>query len=225
MEKEKKLVLWFKELGIEDVPLVGGKNAALGEMFSNLTSLGVNVPNGFALTAFAYRYFFEKTGLDKKIKEILSGLNTKNIKDLQRRGALCRKAIIAAELPDDLKKAISANYSEMEKIYERGVAVAVRSSATAEDLPNASFAGQQETFLNVSGEKELLVAVKKCIASLFTDRAISYRADQGFSHYDTALSVGVQKMVRSDLGSSGVIFTLDTESGFNKVILVTSTSP
>lgn len=222
MDKNKELVLWFKDLTIKDVPLAGGKNAALGEMFSNLTSLGVNVPNGFALTASAYRYFFEKTGLDKKIKEILSDLNTHDIKNLQKRGSLCRKAVLNAEFPEDLKEIILSNYRELEKMYGMKVDVAVRSSATAEDLPDASFAGQQETYLNVVGEKMLLESTKKCIASLFTDRAISYRADKGFSHFDTALSVGVQKMVRSDKASSGVIFTLDTESGFNKVVVINS---
>lgn len=222
MNKEQKLVLWFKELNIGDVPLAGGKNAALGEMFSNLTPLGVNIPNGFALTAFAYRYFFEKTGLDKKIREILADLNTHDIRNLQKRGDLCRKAVVAATFPDNLKEVILSNYRELEKMYGKGVDVAVRSSATAEDLPDASFAGQQETYLNVSGDKMLLESTKKCIASLFTNRAISYRADKGFSHFDTALSVGVQKMVRADKASSGVIFTLDTESGFNKVVVINS---
>ncbi|MEK7478498.1 MAG: phosphoenolpyruvate synthase, partial [Patescibacteria group bacterium] len=222
MEKEKQLVLWFKDLEIKDVPLAGGKNAALGEMFSNLMPLGVNIPNGFALTAFAYRYFFDKTGLDKKIREILADINTHDIRNLQKRGDLCRKAVMAATFPDDLKEVILSNYRELEKMYGKKVDVAVRSSATAEDLPDASFAGQQETYLNVSGDKMLLESTKKCIASLFTDRAISYRADKGFSHFDTALSVGVQKMVRADMASSGVIFTLDTESGFNKVVVINS---
>ncbi|MDO8442798.1 MAG: phosphoenolpyruvate synthase [bacterium] len=222
MDKNKQLVLWFKDLEIKDVPLAGGKNAALGEMFSNLTPLGVNIPNGFALTAFAYRYFFEHTGLDKKIREILADLNTHDIRNLQKRGDLCRKAVVAATFPDDLKEVILSNYRELEKMYGKGVDVAVRSSATAEDLPDASFAGQQETYLNVSGDKMLLESTKKCIASLFTDRAISYRADKGFSHFDSALSVGVQKMVRADKASSGVIFTLDTESGFNKVVVINS---
>ncbi len=216
------MVLWFKETGIGDVSLVGGKNAALGEMFSNLTPLGINIPNGFALTAYSYRDFFKKTGLDKKIKDILSDLDTRDIRNLQKRGELCRRAIVAAEFPKDLKKEIAVNYAELEKMYGKNVDVAVRSSATAEDLPNASFAGQQETFLNVSGIKDVLESSKKCIASLFTNRAISYRADKGFSHFDTALSVGIQKMVRADLASSGVIFTLDTESGFNKVVVIDS---
>jgi len=222
MDKNKELALWFKDLEIKDVPLAGGKNAALGEMFSNLIPLGVNIPNGFALTAFAYRYFFEKTGLDKKIRKILADINTKDIRNLQKRGDLCRKAVLAVEFPNDLKVIILSNYQKLEKMYGKGVDVAVRSSATSEDLPDASFAGQQETFLNVSGEKMLLESVKRCIASLFTDRAISYRTDKGFSHFDAALSVGVQKMVRSDKASSGVIFTLDTESGFNKVVVINS---
>jgi len=219
---KNKFIIWFKDLRIKDVPVVGGKNAALGEMFSNLMPLGINIPNGFALTADAYRYFFKKTGLDKKIKEILADLNTHDIKNLQKRGDLCRRAIIVAEFPDDLKKDIAENYLKLEKIYGKGVDTAVRSSATAEDLPDASFAGQQETFLNISGIENILEASKKCIASLFTNRAISYRADKGFSHFDTALSVGIQKMVRSDMASSGVIFTLDTESGFDKIVVINS---
>ena len=213
----KPFILWFKEIGIEDVPRAGGKNAALGEMYRHLNPLGVNVPNGFVVTADAYRYFLESAGLKNKIKEVLADLNTKNIKNLQTRGASVRQLILSAELPADLKKEISIAYKKL-----GGGDVAVRSSATAEDLPNASFAGQQETYLNVSGIQDVLLAVKKCIASLFTDRAISYRADKKFSNFDAALSVGVQMMVRSDLASSGVAFTLDTETGFNKVIVINS---
>ncbi len=220
--RRKSLVLWFKELGIKDVPLVGGKNAALGEMYSHLTPLGVNVPNGFALTAYAYRFFFKKTGLDKKIQAILKVTDTKNLKSLQKAGKEIREAIVASELPKELVKAIREAYRKLERAYGRNTDVAVRSSATAEDLPGASFAGQQETYLNVVGVEAVLLATRKCIASLFTDRAISYRVDKGFSHMDIALSVGVQKMVRSDVGSSGVIFTIDTESGLDKVIVVTS---
>ncbi|MBU4347991.1 phosphoenolpyruvate synthase [Patescibacteria group bacterium] len=222
MKREKKFVLWFEELGINDIPLVGGKNAAIGEMYSNLVPLGIGIPNGFALTAYAYRFFFEKTGLDDKIKEVLSDLNTHDIRNLRARGASCRKAILSTELPIEIKKILALTYKQLEKKYGKRVDVAVRSSATAEDLPDASFAGQQETFLNISGEEALEEAVHKCIASLFTDRAISYRTDKGFCHFDTALSVGVQKMVRSDLASSGVIFTLDTESGFDKVVVINS---
>ena len=220
MQKEKELILKFKDVGIEDVPLVGGKNAALGEMYSNLTSLGINIPDGFAVTATAYRFFMEKSGLAQKIEKILDGLDTGNIKDLQARGKKIRNEIVAASFPDELKNAITDAYVELEKTYGKNVDTAVRSSATAEDLPGASFAGQQETYLNIRGEKEILFAAKKCIASLFTDRAISYRVDKGFSHLSAALSVGVQKMVRSDLSSSGVAFTIDTESGFDKVVVI-----
>ena len=222
MVKEKKegFVKWYSEVGIADVPSVGGKNAALGEMYSNLVPLGVNIPNGFALTADAYRYFFKKTGLDKKIREILSDLDTKNIRNLQIRGKKVRETILEANLPEILKNTITKAYGGLEKKYGKNVDVAVRSSATAEDLPGASFAGQQETFLNVRGASDVLIATKKCIASLFTDRAISYRADKGFSHFDVALSVGIQCMVRSDLASSGVAFTIDTETGFDKVIVI-----
>jgi pyruvate, water dikinase len=217
---EENFIKWFSEVGIEDVPIVGGKNAALGEMYRNLVPLGVNVPDGFALTADAYRHFFKKTGLDEEIKKILSDLNTKDIKNLQVRGKKVREAILKADLPQDLDNAIAKAYGELEKKYGKGRDVAVRSSATAEDLPGASFAGQQETFLNVHGIDNVLIATKKCIASLFTNRAISYRADKGFSHFDTALSVGIQCMVRSDLSVSGVAFTIDTETGFDKVIII-----
>ena len=213
-------VKWYSEVGIDDVPSVGGKNAALGEMYANLVPLGVNIPDGFALTADAYRHFFKDTGLDKSIKEILSDLNTRDIRNLQIRGKKVREAILKASLPQDLQDVITKSYAELGKKYGENSDVAVRSSATAEDLPGASFAGQQETYLNIKGIEDVLVATKKCIASLFTDRAISYRADKGFSHFDAALSVGIQRMVRSDLSSSGVAFTIDTETGFDKVILI-----
>jgi len=220
-EKKQDFVKWYSEVSIADVPSVGGKNAALGEMYSNLVPLGVNIPNGFALTADAYRHFFKKTGLDEKIKGILSDLNTKDLRNLQIRGKKVREAILKAILPQDLQDVIIKAYAELGKKYGENLAVAVRSSATAEDLPGASFAGQQETFLNVHGIDEVLIATKKCIASLFTDRAISYRTDKGFSHFDVALSVGIQCMVRSDKASSGVVFTIDTETGFDKVIVLT----
>ena len=219
-EKTQNFVKWYKEVGIADVPSVGGKNAALGEMYSNLVSLGVNIPDGFALTADAYRYFFKKTGLDEKIKKILADLDTRNIKNLQVHGKKVREAILESNLPQNLQDAIAKSYKELCEKYGENREVAVRSSATAEDLPGASFAGQQETYLNIRGIENVLVATKKCIASLFTDRAISYRADKGFSHFDTALSVGVQCMVRSDLSASGVAFTIDTETGFDKVIVI-----
>ena len=223
VEQEKKdFIRWFDKLGIEDVPVVGGKNAALGEMYSNLVPLGVNVPYGFALTAEAYRHFFRKTGLDEEIKKILSDLDTHNIKNLQIRGKKVREAILKSKLPEDLEKEVKIAYADLGRKYGKNPDVAVRSSATAEDLPGASFAGQQETYLNIHGVENVLLATKKCIASLFTDRAISYRADKGFSHFDAALSVGVQCMVRSDLSSSGVAFTIDTETGFDKAIIVNS---
>ena len=216
----KSYILWFKDTTIENVPEVGGKNAALGEMYSQLTPLGINVPNGFAINADAYRHFLTETQLEAKIRKILSTLNTHNLKNLQQRGRQIRQLILQEELPADLKEEIGRAYEDLGELYGPNPDVAVRSSATAEDLPGASFAGQQETYLNVVGEKELLRAVKKTIASLFTDRAISYRQDKGFSHLDVALSVGVQKMVRSDLASSGVIFSIDTETGFDKVVII-----
>jgi len=221
MDKNRAFIIWFKDLAISDVPLVGGKNAALGEMFNNLVPLGVNIPDGFALTAYAYNYFMEKTGLKQKIKDVLVNLNTHNIDDLQKRGAQVRAMIIKEELPEELKVEIISSYRQLSGQYKKSaVDVAVRSSATAEDLPGASFAGQQETYLNITSEEALLVSVKKCIASLFTNRAISYRVDKGFSMFDVALSVGVQKMVRSDVGASGVSFSIDTETGFDKVVVI-----
>ncbi|RJP43850.1 phosphoenolpyruvate synthase [Candidatus Parcubacteria bacterium] len=220
MDKKKAPILWFKELGIADVPFVGGKNAALGEMYKNLTPLGVNIPDGFAVTASAYRNFLKGSGLGERIKRILRGLDTRNIRDLRRRGKKVRAAVLTAPLPRELEGQIALAYGLLGKKYFKNPDVAVRSSATAEDLPGASFAGQQETYLNVRGPSAVLRAVKKCIASLFTDRAISYRADKGFSHFDAALSVGIQKMARSDLASSGVAFTIDTETGFDKVVVI-----
>ena len=226
----------FDNTRIEDVGEVGGKNASLGEMISQLTSKGVNIPNGFAVTATAYRYFLEKALVETKkpknkkpekeinlkdfIKNTLTGLDTKNLADLARRAKLVREAIKSAELPADLKDSIISSYKEMESTYGKNVDVAVRSSATAEDLPGASFAGEHETFLNIRGSENVLNAVRAAMASLFTDRAISYRVDKGFDHFQVALSVGVQKMVRSDLGCSGVMFTLDTESGFKDTVLI-----
>ena len=213
-------ILWFRELGIKDVPLVGGKNASLGEMYRTLTSHGVRVPNGFALTAAAYQNFITSTGVKRKIKTILAGLDTKNMPDLSAKGHQVRAAIMAAELPGELKQAISAAYHQLEKEYGPRCDVDVRSSATAEDLPDASFAGQQETFLNIRGAAGVVEATKKCIASLFTNRAISYRHDQGFDHFKVSLSVGVQKMVRSDKACSGVMFSIDTESGFRQTVVI-----
>jgi len=216
-------VKWFEELGIEDVPLVGGKNASLGEMIQNLTSEGVSVPNGFAITAEGYQYLMEKSGTMDKIKDVLKDLDTHNIKNLQKRGEKVRKLIFETELPKDLEEEIIAHYHLMaDKFgYEKNPDVAVRSSATAEDLPDASFAGQQDTYLNIKGEKNLIHACKRCFASLFTDRAISYREDKGFGHFDVYLSIGIQKMVRSDAASSGVMFSIDTETGFKNAVFIT----
>jgi pyruvate,water dikinase len=222
MEK-KFFIRFFKELGIKDVPEVGGKNASLGEMYCKLSKAGVKVPNGFATTAAAYRHFMEKSGLQAKIKDILKDLDTTSMDNLMARGKKIRALIVATELPADFKAAISASYKELSAEYGlKNLHVAVRSSATAEDLPDASFAGQQETYLNVSGEADLFLAVKKCLASLFNDRAISYRVDKDFDQFSIALSVGIQKMVRSDLAASGVMFTIDTESGFTNAVLINS---
>ena len=214
-------IKWFEELKIEDVPLVGGKNASLGEMIQNLGEKGVGVPSGFAVTAYAYKYMIEKAGIDVKIKQILSDLDTHDVHNLAERGKKIRELIKNAPIPPELEKDIRNYYQEMEKRYGKNIDVAVRSSATAEDLPDASFAGQQETYLNVRGEEQLLEKTRDCFASLFTNRAISYRVDKGFDHFGVYISVGVQKMVRSDLASSGVIFSIDTESGFQDAVYIT----
>jgi len=219
--KSRKLVLWFNEIGIKDVSVVGGKNASLGEMYRNLTKKGVRIPNGFAVTAQAYQYLLEKAGIEEDIKKVLKGLNTRNVKNLQSRGRKIRELIRGCTFPPELRKAIVDGYKKLCKQYGSNADVAVRSSATAEDLPTASFAGQQESYLNIRGEKALLNACRNCFASLFTDRAISYREDKGFDHFKVYLSIGVQKMVRSDLACSGVMFTLDTETGFKDVVFIT----
>ena len=219
--KENKFILRFDEIGIEDVPYVGGKNASLGEMYRNLVPKGVNIPNGFAITAYAYRYLLKETWADKKIKEILSDLDTSDMDNLAQRGSRVRSLIKSLEFPEDLTKAIIESYKKMEKIYGKNVDVAVRSSATAEDLPDASFAGQQDTYLNIFGYESIIDACKRCFASLFTNRAISYRQDKHFDHFSIALSITVQKMVRSDLACSGVMFSIDTESGFKDAVLLT----
>jgi pyruvate,water dikinase len=212
---------WFDDLRIEDVPSVGGKNASLGEMIRSLGEKDVKVPSGFAITAYAYKYTMEKEGTDKKIREILQDLDTGDMNNLSEKGQKIREIIKNTPLPAELEEDICKNYREMEKRYGENIDVAVRSSATAEDLPDASFAGQQETFLNVRGERELLEKVRDCFASLFTNRAISYRVDKGFDHFSVYLSVGIQKMVRSDLASSGVMFSIDTESGFQDAVYIT----
>ena len=221
MEEVEVFVKWFEDLRIEDVPSVGGKNASLGEMIRNLGEKGVNVPSGFAITAYAYKYMIEKAGIDVKIREILSDLNTHDVHNLAERGQKIRDLIRSTPIPHELEEDIRRHYREMENRYGQNVDVAVRSSATAEDLPDASFAGQQETYLNVRGEDHLLEKTRDCFASLFTNRAISYRTDKGFDHFDVYLSVGVQKMVRSDLASAGVMFSIDTESGFESAVYIT----
>ena len=217
---KNKFIRWFSEIGIKDVPLVGGKNASLGEMYRNLTSKGVNVPDGFAVTAYAYNYLLEKAKIKDDIKRILSGLDTSDVKDLADRGKKAREVILNADFPKELQEEIVKAYKKLCGKYGKDTDVAVRSSATAEDLPDASFAGQQETFLDIRGGKALLTACKKCFASLFTNRAISYRVDKKFSHFKVALSIGVEKMVRSDLACSGVMFSIDTETGFKDVVLI-----
>ena len=218
--KQVASIRWFEEIGIDDIPLVGGKNASLGEMYRELAPQGVKVPNGFAVTAEAYRAFLRDTGLEKEIKRILDGLDTRDLDNLRRRGRQIRQAILAARLPQNLEQAIAEGYDRLSEKSHDPVDVAVRSSATAEDLPDASFAGQQETYLNVQGHHALLDACKRCFASLFTDRAISYREDKGFDHLKIALSIGVQRMVRSDVGASGVMFSIDTETGFRDAVLI-----
>jgi pyruvate,water dikinase len=215
-----EFIRWFSEITIDDVPLVGGKNASLGEMYRELTPEGIRVPNGFAVTADAYRHFLRETGLDAEIQSALRGLDVGDVANLRERGHAVRHAILAAELPGDLQEAIVSAYEELSVDGPGPVDVAVRSSATAEDLPDASFAGQQETYLNVQGRLAVLDACRRCFASLFTDRAISYREHKGFDHFRIALSVGVQRMVRSDLATSGVMFSIDTETGFADAVLI-----
>jgi pyruvate,water dikinase len=216
------LVRWFRELSLEDVPEVGGKTASLGEMFQALTPKGIRVPDGFALTATAYRDYVRHNDLEPLIRDTLADLDLDDVASLQERGARIRYAFTHAEIPPDLEAAALQAYAELGASVPGGVDVAVRSSATAEDLPDASFAGQQETYLNVQGEAALLESIRRCFASLFTDRAISYRTQRGFDHLAVALSICVQRMVRSDLAGAGVLFTLDTELGSRDVVLVTA---
>ena len=215
-------IKWFADITIADVPLVGGKNASLGEMVRELAGKGVQVPNGFAITAEAYRYFIREAGIDKHIHATLADLDTRDMANLSQRGHAVRQAILGAVLPADLQDLIIEAYERLQGDSNTPLDVAVRSSATAEDLPDASFAGQQETYLNVHGVAAVLETCKRCFASLFTDRAISYRADRGYDHFKVALSIGVQRMVRSDLASSGVIFTIDTETGFRDAVVVSA---
>jgi len=222
MSTQPAFIKWFADITIADVPLVGGKNASLGEMVRELTSKGVKVPNGFAITAEAYRHFIREAHLDQQIRATLADLNTNDTTNLSQRGHAVRQAILSATLPLDLQEKIAGAYQQLQGTSTVPLDVAVRSSATAEDLPDASFAGQQETYLNVQGIPALLETCKRCFASLFTDRAISYRVDKGFDHFKIALSIGVQRMVRSDLACSGVMFTIDTESGFRDAVLISA---
>ncbi|MEI6333794.1 MAG: phosphoenolpyruvate synthase [Methylococcaceae bacterium] len=221
MSTQTNYIRWFNELTIDDVPLVGGKNASLGEMYRELTPQGIQIPNGFAVTAEAYRYLLEQAGAWQLLHQALDDLNPEDVSDLARRALKAREIIYAAPFPADLEDQILKAYAKLHRQYGDTMSVAVRSSATAEDLPTASFAGQQDTFLNIRGELALLEACKRCFASLFTDRAIHYRVDQGFDHFKLALSIGIMKMVRSDLNASGVMFSLDTESGFSDVVFIT----
>jgi pyruvate,water dikinase len=215
-------ILWFKQLGMNDVGIVGGKNASLGEMIQNLSSTGIGVPNGFATTADAFWEFLEQSGLKDKINSKLSALDVADVNELVKVGAEIREWVISTPLPESLENAVCTAYAQMMDEAGTEMSVAVRSSATAEDLPEASFAGQQETFLNVVGIEDVLLRIKEVFASLYNDRAISYRVHQGFEHADVALSAGVQRMVRSDIGASGVMFSIDTESGFEDVVFITS---
>lgn len=215
-------IKWFADITIADIPLVGGKNASLGEMVRELAGQGVKVPDGFAITAEAFRHFIHEAKLDAFIRSTLADLDTKDMANLSQRGHAVRQAIRSATLPEDLQRLIGETYAHLQGESAVPLDVAVRSSATAEDLPDASFAGQQETYLNVQGIAALLETCQRCFASLFTDRAISYRVDKGFDHFKVALSIGVQRMVRSDLACSGVMFTIDTESGFRDAVLISA---
>lgn len=217
-----KYVRFFNALKLSDVPIVGGKNASLGEMFQQLTHKGIKIPNGFATTAGGYWYFLEHNNLKDEIAATLTNLDTRDVKELARCGAKIRNLISHGSMPPQLEEEIIASYAQLTSEYdEKILAVAVRSSATAEDLPDASFAGQQDTYLNIRGAAELIESIKRVYASLFTNRAISYRVDKGFDHMKVALSAGIQKMVRSDLASAGVMFSIDTETGFKDAVFIT----
>jgi phosphoenolpyruvate synthase len=220
--KEQALILWFDQVGIEDIGLVGGKNASLGEMIQQLQPKGINVPQGFAITAYAYWYFITYANLEQQLRQLFAGLDVEDLKNLRDCGQQARSLILNTLFPPKLEIEILSAYQKLSDRYGQNTDVAVRSSATAEDLPDASFAGQQETYLNIKGGKALLDATRQCFASLFTDRAISYRTRKGFDHLNIALSVGIQKMVRSDLATSGVMFSIDTETGFKNAALITA---
>jgi len=216
-----KYLVWFKEVGMHDVGQVGGKNASLGEMIRNLSEAGVKVPQGFATTARAYYDFIHENDLFDRIQSALKALNVDDVNALAATGARIRQWVLDAPLPKRLEDEVRQAFRTLTDDKD-SFAVAVRSSATAEDLPTASFAGQQETYLNIRGIDQTLLSIKRVYASLFNDRAIAYREHQGFAHDQVGISAGIQKMVRSDLGCSGVLFTLDTESGFRDVVFVTA---
>jgi len=219
-----KHILFFNQISISDIGKVGGKNASLGEMYNQLNPKGILIPYGFAVTAEGYRLFREANNLEKPLDDLLFSLDTKEYSNLSSIGEKARKLILSATIPEELRNEIRDAYQLLSNDCEiNNLGVAVRSSATSEDLPTASFAGRMESFLNISGEKQLLEAVLRCYASLFTDRAIKYRHDMGFTNLDIAISVGVQQMVRSDKASSGVAFTIDPDSGFKNVIVINST--
>ncbi len=222
MGKTTQLIRWFNDICNDDVPLVGGKNASLGEMYQRLGEQNVMVPNGFAVTAHAYRHVLKSAGIEHELRHALDGLDDTDTVDLALKAGRCRTLIYEAGIPQDLHEQISEAYHALEQEYGADLTVAVRSSATAEDLPQASFAGQHDSYLHITGVEETIDACRHCCASLFTDRAIEYRIQQGIDHFDVALSIVVMKMVRSDIGASGVIFSVDTESGFDQVVFITA---
>ena len=221
MSNSKPYVLDFSEISADDVALVGGKCSSLGELFRELTSEGVKAVDGFSTTSFAYELLLETEGVRKKLQRLLKGLDVNNLEELARVGAEARQLMMEVPFPKELEEAIIDAYERLgDRIGKKNYEVAVRSSATAEDLPDASFAGQQDTLLNVRGHAHIIEACRECYASLWTDRAISYRTAKGFDHFEVALSLGVQPMVRSDIACSGVMFTLDTESGFREAVVI-----
>ena len=221
MNDSQRYIRFFSEIGLQDVPAVGGKNASLGEMYRELTSHGLLVPNGFAITTEAYRHTLEHANAWPELHRLLDGVRVDDVADLAVRAGHAREIVAAAELPPEVTDAIRAAHQRLVQEYGPDLSVAVRSSATAEDLPGASFAGQHETYLNVQGERQVLEAVRRCFASLFTDRAIRYRVDRGIDHFKVFNSVGIMKMVRSDIGAAGVIFSIDTETGFRDAVFIT----
>ena len=221
MQHSNRYIAWFDSINRQSIAIVGGKNAALGEMFQSLTPLGIKVPNGFAITADAYRALLTRNALWDELRALMAPIDGQNVTLLANNAKQARKLIREAKIPPALAEDIKSAYRELQQEYGESLTVAVRSSATAEDLPNASFAGQHDSYLNISGEQALLKACSDCMASLFTDRAIVYRINNGFDHFQVDLSVCVMKMVRADCASSGVMFSLDTESGYRDAVFIT----